>query len=52
MMVNEFRRIALAQGLLPWTPASPLAKPPAVEGADTACTPDKPAVAERHDQDA
>jgi hypothetical protein len=52
MMGNEYRRIALAQGLLPATPTPPRPEPPPVEHADPVCSPDKSAVAERLDQDA
>ena len=55
MIGNEFRRIALAQGLLPTKPpAMPLPEPdpPADDGGELTCPANKPAMAERHAQDA
>ena len=55
MMGNNFRRIALAQGLLPATPATtPLPAPDPSVTPDTTptCPLDKPAMADRHTDNA
>lgn len=55
MIGNEFRRIALAQGLLPTMSLAEIlraADPSGTADAAPTCPRDKPAIADRHTEDA